>query len=99
MNADLENIAHRVNFLLLHSLECRDDDRLLLSLMWQFELQDGEDFFNNLENGRLSNAETITRIRRKLQEKFPNLRGTKWDSRHNLEAAVCQQLTFFDNWS
>jgi hypothetical protein len=57
-----------------------------------------EEFMIELANGDLSNAESLTRMRRKIQEKHPALRGDKYDARHGMEANVCQQLSFFDNW-
>lgn len=53
----------------------------------------------SLEKGKIFNPQTITRIGLKLQEKYPELRGAKWTIRHQMDGAVCQQLTFFDNWS
>ena len=42
---------------------------------------------------------TVNQIRRKLQEKYPNLRGAKWTVRYQTEGVVYKQLTFFDSWS
>ena len=42
-------------------------------------------FWNHDENG-LPSFETITRIRRKVQEKNPRLRGTLYEKRHHKEA-------------
>lgn len=95
---DFREAAHKVFFLLKHSEEARDDDRLLLSVIWKNELGEEIDVLKALREGRISNPETLTRIRRKLQEKYPDLRGAKWTVRHQMEGAVCQQLTFFDNW-
>jgi hypothetical protein len=96
---DFRNAAHKVFFLLKHSEECRDDDRILLSSIWKNELGEESNVLKSLEEGKISNPETITRIRRKLQEKYPDLRGAKWSIRHQMEGAVCQQLTFFDTWN
>lgn len=96
---DFKNAAHRVFFLLKHSEICRDDDRFLLAQIWKSEIKENSNIIECLEKGLITTPETITRIRRKLQEKYPDLRGTKWNIRHQMEGAVCQQLTFFDNWS
>jgi hypothetical protein len=58
----------------------RDDDRLLVWLFWrkQFERIDNyslEMFRSAFLGGMLSPPETITRARRKVQEKRPELRG------------------------
>lgn len=98
MSPDFLNIGHRVLFILKHSPESKDDDRILLSVIWKNELKEGQNILESLKDGTISNPETVTRIRRKLQEKYPDLRGEKWLARHSMEAVVCQQLTFFDNW-
>jgi len=83
--------------LLLDVPSTRDSDTELLSIIWKNELKSLEgDFFKNFDAGFLANPETVCRIRRKLQEKHIHLRGLLWDSRHKMEAVVCQQLTFFD---
>ena len=58
--------------------------------------KDISEFLAELLEGKISFPDTVTRVRRKLQEKHKILRGEKWDVRHNLEGAFCQQLTFFD---
>lgn len=97
---DLQAIACKVYSILTDLPDSRDDDRILLSNIWLKESEglDNKDFFHHFLKGNLSNPETITRIRRKLQEQHVQLRGEKWDVRHNLEGAFCQQLTFFDKW-
>lgn len=99
LSEEFLHVGHKVFFLLKHSEECRDDDRLLLSSIWSSEMVEGENVLVSLKEGKISNPETITRIRRKLQEKYPDLRGAKWTIRHQMEGAVVQQLTFFDNWA
>lgn len=97
---DLKAVGCKVFSVLTDCPESRDDDKLLLMQIWQRESQASTvgDFFAELLNGKLSNAETITRMRRKLQEKHKVLRGEKWDVRHNVESVMCEQLTFFDMW-
>ena len=97
---DLQVIACKVYATLVNLPEARDDDRILLVDIWKKEVEglENESFLTLFLAGKLSNPETITRIRRKLQEKHANLRGDKWDKRHQIEAIVCEQLTFFDKW-
>jgi len=94
---DFKKIAKKVYSILLDYPEARDDDRLLLSLIWKEETISSTSisFLEDLRTGKITTPETITRIRRKLQEKNEYLRGDKWGIRHNMEAVVCQQLTFF----
>jgi len=93
---DLQAVACKVYSVLTDLPESRDDDRVLLSTIWTKELGHSKDFFCEFLGGKLSHPETITRIRRKIQEKHEKLRGDKWESRHQMEGVMCQQLTFFD---
>jgi hypothetical protein len=97
---NLQEIACKVYSTLTDVPSTRDDDKLLFIEIWYIESQASSlvDFFNELQAGVISFPDTVTRIRRKLQEKHKSLRGDKWDSRHQMEGAVCQQLTFFDRW-
>jgi hypothetical protein len=97
---DLKAVACKVFSILTDIPQSRDDDKLLLVEIWSRESQAKtiEEFMNEILSGSISHAETITRMRRKLQEKHTALRGEKWEVRHNLEGAMCSQLTFFDRW-
>jgi hypothetical protein len=99
---DFKAIACKVYSVLTEVSETRDDDRLLLAHIWIKEVGNEKgnlkEFFEQFLSGKLSNPETVTRIRRKLQEQHTSLRGEKWEIRHNMEGEVCQQLTFFDKW-
>ena len=78
----------------------RDDDNKLVCNIWWKEAGGhlvvqklmAHDFLSKIANGSLSSWETITRIRRKLQEELPALRGKKWDSRHNKVNDVVDEL-------
>ena len=100
LDHDLKLVACKVVSILLDQPACRDNDRLLLAEIWRREIEETpfKNFFEALVEGSVSNPESITRMRRKLQEMHPNLRGEKWDVRHQMEGAYCQQLTFFDKW-
>lgn len=70
--------------------ETRDDDmRLYGQFLWQNgEVGKNETFFNVLGSARkrkLSSYESITRARRKVQEKEPALRGKRYSQRHKAE--------------
>lgn len=88
--------ASKVFTLLKNKPETRDCDRQLIYWAWKDELGEGDDVLQSLIAGSLSHPETLSRVRRKLQEKYEDLRGEKWASRHRMEGAICQQLTFFD---
>ncbi len=97
---DLQAVACKVYSILTDNPATRDDDKLLLIEIWSKESQakDVAGLFLELLEGNISFPDTLTRMRRKIQEKHPALRGEKWDVRHNMEGAICSQLTFFDKW-
>lgn len=68
--------------------ESRDNDLLLIALVWFNETPDyfrsnpaAKEFLTRLALGKYTNTENITRARRKLQEKNPGLRGSKYAER------------------
>lgn len=84
----------------------RDDDRLLIATVWQREIENMPEETQKIYSitemlvmGLIENPETITRIRRKLQETIKGLRGEKWTVRHGMEAEAYNQLSFFDLWN
>ena len=69
--------------------ETRDNDTLLILKIWGVEnpmLRNKDhsfiEFSKQLLDNQYTSSETITRCRRKLQEKHPELRGEKWKKRH-----------------
>lgn len=93
---NLSEIATKVHSILTMNPESRDDDRFLMALVWAQEFNDDcfqyDDFLRSFMEGKLSHPESITRSRRKLQEKYPNLRGERWDIRHGLESVMVNEL-------
>lgn len=77
---EIKSCQDKVKTLLQAYPECRDDDkRLLAYYQWlALKLEDKismEDFFQRTRFAELPAAESITRARRKMQEKFPELLG------------------------
>lgn len=97
---DLQTTAYKVFSVLTDHPATRDDDRLLLAEIWNRETksEDTIGFMKELIDGSLSHPESIRRMRQKIQETRPALRGDKYEERHGMEANICQQLTFFDKW-
>jgi|SRR6185312_13368232 len=92
---NLSEIADKVESVLINTPESRDDDRLLLAAVWlkeQHEMEDNRGFFVEFVDRRLSNPESITRARRKLQQNNPMLRGERWEDRHDLEPVIVSEL-------
>lgn len=83
----VQKLDERVRFWLERSLRCRDDDRYLIAIIWHYEILavsdlSALDFIKSFASyDMISHPDTITRIRRKLQEEFPELRGTSFVQR------------------
>ena len=87
----LKTLKEKVKILLTKFTELRDDDKLLVTKLWFYELKKYEvepslmtamQFFEIYQQNVLSNSDLITRARRKIQEENPELRGKSWDERH-----------------
>ena len=84
----------------------KDDDRLLCVYYWHEELieqgkspsnMDTPDFFLMYTYGGLTEAQTITRLRRKLQMEVPELRGAKWKAKQEKQEKVKKDLGYVTN--
>jgi hypothetical protein len=77
----------------------RDDDNRLIATIWKRELKTRDltaiGFLQLYADKRLTNAESIVRCRRKVQELFPELRGSKYNVRHEHTKEVVNQLYNF----
>ena len=49
-------------------------------------------FYKVIESGILSQPDTITRARRKVQEEVPSLRGDKYHKRHSATEIVKEEI-------
>ena len=85
------SLSEKVEILLTRFPELRDDDKLLVTKMWFFEMKKLNLepktapislFLELYKQGQLSNADIVTRARSKVQELYPELRGKVWDERH-----------------
>lgn len=77
----------------------RDNDTKLIANLWAREIgiekskqMTAYDFLEKFSKGELAHPESVMRIRRKLQEEFPELRGKKWEARHKKQDSVKKQL-------
>ena len=52
----------------------------------------GEDILKMLANHKLPSYESISRCRRKIQEKKPHLRGEKWNERHGRAKEIRKEI-------
>ena len=81
----------------------RDDDKRLVINVWISELEDkgiiyteisALSFFTLFRDGVVSNPDTITRLRRKMQEDNPHLRGAKYNERQKRVADYQTELGY-----
>ena len=93
----------RVAAILLKHPETRDNDRMLCVYYWQQQLLDTgrnpnsmdiADFFMAYTFTDLSDAQTITRLKRKLQMERPQFRGNKWAERQAKQDKVKKDLGY-----
>lgn len=94
-------IEQRVAAVLLSHPEARDNDNVLLVEFWKMEMNDNDnyaykthEFFNKLYLGQVTNASTISRIRRKLQMNYPHLRGERYQKRMEQQDEVKKDLGY-----
>ncbi len=87
---EMAKIKDRVKALLVKHPHLRNSDNKLIATMWKLDLmRDGwhplivtaNEFLILYSEGRLTNAETIRRVRQKIQEENPELRGTVNEAR------------------
>ena len=87
----------------------RDCDPYLLYYVWEFELKNvnsDSDYPIDIDNiplttflklwrdKEVSHPSAIMRARRKVQEEYPETRGTVWEERHNRQKDVQKQLGY-----
>ena len=84
--------------------KARDDDHILAGAIWIRELGGSDiaremglwEFMRMFMTHDVSNFESIIRCRRKIQELNEDLRGAKYEFRHNRQGEVKEQIK---NWS
>jgi len=91
----IENILERYQ-------EARDNDSYLCGLYWYEEMTfdlgvdpsktDATRFFRLLADGKLSQPDNITRLRRKVQEKRVDLRGANYGKRKKEQEQVQKNI-------
>ena len=96
-------IIQRVAAILLKHPETQDNDRMLCVYYWQQQLLDTgrnpknmdiADFFMAYTFTDLNDAQTITRLKRKLQMERPQFRGKRWAERQAKQEQVKRDLGY-----
>ena len=86
----MKSVKEKVKYLLTKTPHLRDDDYKLIDTFWWHELgkedthlMTGFDLLMRFSNGKLTHPESIRRVRAKLQEQFPDLRGQSYNRRQD----------------
>lgn len=95
----IKNLEEVVKQVLFDEVDCRDNDLLLILKIWAYQNPNLRnttfsfvEFSRGLLNGLYAKPESITRCRRKLQEKYVVLQGKTWVLRHDLEEEVRSEI-------
>jgi hypothetical protein len=99
MNTMMNSKEH-VRKILEESVKSRDEDARLFVIYWIDEIRSKGldidmplvDFLRMFVKGDLTSTETISRVRRKLQEQEPHLRGEKYRQRHEEKDTITQNI-------
>ncbi len=98
---EISLIKDRVKALLVKHPHLRDSDNKLIATIWKFDLYNLDlivdevtaiEFLKFYSQQRLTNAETIRRVRQKIQEENPELRGTVNDKRQEQGEQVRKEI-------
>jgi len=86
-------IINQVKQRLETSTKMRDDDALLMADIWREQLEQMGaksmyDVLNAIAGRMVTSPESIRRSRQKVQQDYPNLRGTVYNQRHAKEIEV-----------
>ena len=100
----IKNKKFVVKDILTRYPKARDNDSLLLAHVWVYQCGGKVyaeditmwDFMMDFIDKRFAEVEPITRCRRKLQEKHPELRGELWDKRHKMSESVKEEILTWD---
>ena len=100
----IKNKKFVVKDILTRYPKARDNDSLLLAHVWVYQCGGKVyaeditmwDFVMDFIDKRIAEVEPITRCRRKLQEKHPELRGELWDKRHKMSESVKEEILTWD---
>jgi hypothetical protein len=99
-------LRQRIEEVLVALTHCRDDDHRLIANIWQKELleQMGLDKYKSLTaqellgiyaKHKLSSPESIRRMRQKIQEIQPLMRGSKYQDRQRYQGEVKKEIRAF----
>jgi hypothetical protein len=103
MKINTQSLRARITKHLTNNPRTRDNDNLLITLIWSNELNrlgvdPKEDSFaeamKHLLSGKLTSPESIRRTRQFIQQSIPGLRGNKYAARQASQEQVKQDLIY-----
>ena len=82
-----------------------NDNKLIANLFYQEVKSKGDNpesasalsFITDFSEGKIINPQSVIRLRCKLQEEFPHLRGHVWEARHKEEPKVIRDINTIGN--
>jgi hypothetical protein len=90
---EIKELCEKVVTLLRSHSHLRDSDKRLVANIWVLEVTSiykkpienisSLEFLNCVAEGKLTNYDSISRARRKVQEQYPDLRGTKYKEKQD----------------
>lgn len=87
---------HIVKEVLEYSELARDNDNVLVAMVWDIQLMEANiqetDFKAVLRSGKVSNPASIIRVRKILQNAHENLRGELWEKRKRHTRDVIKEI-------
>ena len=96
----MKKSKEKVKALLTEFPHLQDDDYKLIATFYCWEVggiskaqnKSAYELLQDIADGRLTNTETIRRIRAKLQEQYPSLRGTNYSARQKEGDSVTKKI-------
>ena len=104
--AKIKELTAIIHQLLIHDPRYRDSDALLVNRVQRDELinmgldvgsMSLNDFFRIRYEKKISSEDSITRLRREVQEYYPETRGDKYKKRQSKQAEVQEDLHDVEN--
>ena len=92
-----KQLSKTIQRMLFNQERLRDSDELLIATLWRNEFPDCHEIsayvmLGRIARGEVSSPESIRRCRQKIQEEIPELRGHKYNKRHNYQEPWKQQV-------
>lgn len=102
---NLSEIEPMVKLLLQRDARYRDNDNLLVSIIWfnhlnkkigaeKLAAMSANDFMKTYSEGRLPKVVSIVRARRRLQVEFPELRGANYEGNQASQEKYKEELKY-----